>query len=216
MNIKTIAKCEINLFHKAQDYMSNPLKDFMYYLRFRGKRGQIHFSLSSGLDSLHPNLSIGENFALDSISKSLVYNSEEHLHKRIHSIQNEFTVKLIKKLPEFQTKLSLLSNEEKALVSIVKSLLSKSEYLFVVNVEEHLSAENLKIVKEAIKYECIEFKRKIMIHSLDVQNWLDLATKIIEKDHNDEYTTLDNPLSKLYEEIKEQTPHHFTLIKKVG
>lgn len=217
MNVRSILKYEVFLFNSTtSEYASNPLKDFVYYLRFQGKRGQISFSLSCGNDSLHPNLTIGENFTLDSISKSLIHNSEEHLNKKLLSIENEYTVKLINMLPKMETKLSDLSDETITLISVVKSLLSKTEYLFLVDFEKNLSEKNRDLIKKAIEIEATEFGRKILIRSTCPDKWIDLATNIIEKKDSGEFANRVNALCTLNEKQKKETPYQFTLIKKVS
>lgn len=212
MNVKSIGKCEIYLFNSDTGYKSNPLKQFVYYLRYQGKRGQINFSLSSGENSLHLGLSIGENFTLDSISKSLVQNSEEHLNKKLLSIENEYTVKLIKLLPNMDCKLEELSQETIALISIVKSLLARTEYLFLVEENRFFDSQTSQLIKKAIETEATIFGRKVLIRSTSAGSWIDIATDIIIKESSGEFTRQENPLCGL----KKSPSHHFTLIKKAS
>src|SRR5690606_9215254 len=126
--------------------------------------------------------------------------------------ENEYTVKLIKLLPNLDCKLEKLPQETIALISIVKSLLARTEYLFLVEESRFFSPEMALLIKKAIETEATVFGRKILIRSASAGAWIDIATDIIVKKTNGEFTRQENPLCSL----KKRHTHHFTLLKKAS
>ena len=91
----------------------NSLKDFLYYLRFSGRRGVIDFSYANATDSLHHNMTIKENLILDSIPTSLIKENEVNLSDFLKEIKN----------PELITMLDKVSNMERPISSLDKRTL---------------------------------------------------------------------------------------------
>jgi len=78
--ISKISPKQIYLFEDQQDRANqNSLKEFIYYLRFNGKKGIIDFSYASSVESIHPALSIKENFILDAVPTSLIKNKDDRV-----------------------------------------------------------------------------------------------------------------------------------------
>ncbi len=197
---------------------SNSLKEFIYYLRFTGVKGIIDFSYASHKDSIHPNLSLKDNFILDSVPTSLIKDKDDNLRSRIDQLSNKKLVKLITDLESIDRKADDLSDEECKIASIVKSLLSHTEYIFLETPDENLSFEKLNIIKDCLLYEVEHNYRTIFLKPKNNDMWLDVATDIIVKNEKQEYTKSINALNDTAhtEKVVQKQDFSFSLIKEVG
>jgi ABC-type branched-subunit amino acid transport system ATPase component len=212
---------QIYLFEDHSDHkIQNSLKEFIYYLRFNDKKGIIDFSYASAEESIHPELSIKDNFILDAIPTSLIKNKEDNLRQRISELNNKVLIELINELDSIERKSGELTREELKLCSIVKSLLSSSEYIFLERPDQDLQFSSLKKIKQCILYEVENNKRSVFIRANDNNCWLDIATDIISKDDKKNYVRNKNPLNSQNRSKKQKetfTPtYDFTLIKKAS
>ncbi|MEX0798370.1 MAG: hypothetical protein WD025_02950, partial [Bacteriovoracaceae bacterium] len=130
---QTFFASEIFLFDGLNTgvFQRNILKEFIYYLKFTGKKGMINFSFSGNEESFHPRLTIKENYILDSVPTSLIKDKEDNFQMTAQNLGNEHLKQLIKETECVNRVVKDLSPEEKKLVGIVKALLSQSEYVFM-------------------------------------------------------------------------------------
>lgn len=189
------AKKQIYLFNTPQqEWKQNSLKEFIYFLRFFGSKGVIDFSYASAFESTHPKLSIKDNFILDSVPTSLIKNKEDNLKERINKLNNKVLIDLINDLESIDRKTSQLNLEEQKLCSIVKSLLSSSEYIFLESPDLGLSQKTLKKIKKSLLFEVEHNNRIVFIHAKNNNSWLDIATNIVTKKGDGKYQYSSNPL----------------------
>lgn len=175
----------------------NVLKEFIYFLKFNGKRGKIDFSFSGNEESAHSALTIKDNYILDSVPTSLIKDKEDNFMETAQGLANEHLKLLIQETEELDRLISELETSEKKLVSIVKSILSTSEYLFLDAPDEGISQKVLEMVKSAIIFEVDNNNRKIFIKPGAKEKWLDLATHIITKNEKNQYVKNENNLLKI-------------------
>lgn len=186
---------QIYLFDTLQaTCKQNSLKEFIYFLRFNGVKGIIDFSYAAAQETIHPTLSIKDNFILDSVPTSLIKNKEDNLNERISKLNNKLLIELINKLGAIDRKADQLTKEEQKLSSIVKALLSSSEYVFLEMPESGLGPFTLKKLKECLLFEVETNERTIFIHAKNNNSWLDITSEIVTKQKNGKYQHSKNPL----------------------
>lgn len=212
---------EVYLFDDSynEKKFKNSLKEFIYYLRYTGIKGVIDFAYSSHLDTIHPSLSIKDNFILDSVPTSLIKNKEDNFRFRLEELKNRSIVNLINTLEPIERKSSELNPEQIKLASILKSLLAHTEYVFLEAPDQNLSIENLEKIKECLEYEVKENNRKVFIRPYNIDAWIDLATDIVTKNQKQEYVKSKNPLSLLFNtkpKVDFKPTYDFSLLKKVS
>jgi len=124
---------------------------------------------------------------------------------------------MIENLEPIERKIDELSCEEIKLASIIKSLLSHSEYLFLEYPDQYLSTKNLNLIKEALKFEVNTNNRKVFLKPFNNDAWIDLATDIITKNDKKEYVKSLNPLSSFASHEENFKPtFNFTLHNKAS
>ena len=175
----------IFLFEQASELApQNALKEFIYFLKFKGVKGIIDFSYSNGKGSLHQNLTIKENLILDAVPTSLIKDGENNLKEFLGQLNNSYVVLLIEKLGPLGQNVSQLDVEKVKLASIIKALLSPSEYVFLIAPEEDQSLETVQIVKDAIGHELTRNHRKFLIRPHTSETWMDISTHLVNKCEN--------------------------------
>jgi hypothetical protein len=212
----TFPKILIFSFHKA-DAVSNPLKDYLLYLKFQGLRGIIDFSYSHATDSLHSSLSIKENFVLEAVPVSLIKNSESNLNEILSSQRNPYLMELIANLGCLNRVVKTLNPNEIKLVTLVKTILSKSEYVFLLNPEIELQLDHVKLIKECIFHEAINSSRKFFISPSNQESWVDISTHYVNKcSSSGEYLSTKNELNTKMNQLDFSKPYKFKLLKQAS
>ena len=171
----------------------NSLKDFLYYLRFSGKRGVIDFSYANETDSLHHNMTIKENLILDSIPTSLIKENEVNLSDFLQEIKNPELIAMIAKVSNMERSIASLDKRTLKLTSLVKALLAQREMVFLVDPHSDLNAEDISLLKKCLNYESLHNNRKIFIQTSDQDCWLDTANIIIGRDAKNKFSEKSNP-----------------------
>ncbi|MAZ49711.1 MAG: hypothetical protein CME65_14210 [Halobacteriovoraceae bacterium] len=171
----------------------NSLKDFLYYLRFSGKRGVIDFSYANETDSLHHNMTIKENLILDSIPTSLIKENEVNLSDFLKEIKNPELIAMIAKVSNMERSIASLDKRTLKLTSLVKALLAQREMVFLVDPHSDLNAEDISLLKKCLNYESLHNNRKIFIQTSDQDCWLDTANIIIGRDAKNKFSEKSNP-----------------------
>ncbi|MCO4755836.1 MAG: hypothetical protein KC478_15250, partial [Bacteriovoracaceae bacterium] len=187
--LKILHSPEIYLFETKQvnPFSTNVLKDFIYYLKYTGKKGLINFSFSGNLESAHSNLSIKENYILDAVPTSLIKDKEDNFQMTSDNLENIHLKELIKATDCINRLVKDLSCVEKKLVGIVKALLSESEYVFMDAPDKYIDNELLSTVKAALEYESTHNQRTVLISPYKKEKWLDVATHWVIKDSDNKY-----------------------------
>ncbi len=195
------------------DLKVNPLKDFLYFLKFEGQKGIIDFSYSWEKDSLHSNLTIKENLLLDSIPTSLIRDNENNLKEFFKTLENPYLIKLFEALGNLNDKVANLSIERLKLTSLIKAMVSKSEFVFLVEPESFDSYETIATLKQCILFEVDTHQRKFMIKPSQKETWLDITTHLITKDEKHSYIkkTIESTKSKQTSDID-----HYQEAKKIA
>ena len=160
----------------------NDLKEFIYFLKFKGSTGVIDFTYSGGLHSFHKDTTLKDNFIIDSVPKSLIKNKDDNFRARIKKLKNKSINNLISYLEPIERPIFKFSDEELLLASIVKSLLSESQYIFLSFPEMGLSHNIVEQIKKSIDFEATHNNRSIFINSKHTLKWLELSTIFVKKD----------------------------------
>lgn len=172
----------------------NGLKEFIYFLKFSGMRRKINFSFSGNEMSSHQNLTIKENYILDSVPTSLIKNRDDNFALTTKALKNPHLKNLIQATECLDRKICELSKEDKKLVSIAKALLSSSEYIFLDLPDLNLESKHLKMAKQALLFESQVRQRKVLIMPENQEKWLELATHIVSKNEKKQYIQSLNTL----------------------
>ena len=216
--VKHLTFPKILLFscHKAEAH-PNPLKDYLLYLKFQGMRGVIDFSYSHATDSLHSSLSIKENFVLEAVPISLIKNSENNLNELLSSQRNPYLIELIAGLGCLNRSVKSLNFSEVKLVTLVKAILSKSEYVFLLNPEIELHIDHVKLIKECIFHEAINSSRKFFISPSNQDSWVDISTHYVNKcSSTGVYLSTKNELNTKLNQLDFSKPYQFKLLKQAS
>ncbi len=215
-NVIKINFKKIYLFQKEKHSgnYTNPLKSFLYFLKHQGIKGIIDFSYSWNNDSLHAEMTIKDNFLLDAVPTSFIKDRENNLREFIETLKNPYLSQLVKSLGDLDQKINTLSSEKIKLVSLTKSLLSSSDYIFFVEPETSLTTDHLNLFKEAMKFEVTNYSRVIMIYPYEPDIWVDLATHFVTRNDESIFEDRLNPL--LREQTLPKENEHSVGLKKVS
>lgn len=185
---------QIHLFDPPEGG-TNSLKEFLYYLKYKGIKGIVDFTYSYQDDSLHKHLTIKENFILDSIPKSLIKDNEVNLKDFMAGLKNNQLLLLLEDLGNLDQKINDLCPQFLKLTTLIKAILSRSEYVFLVEPEENLNQDQLTLLKQCIQHEAQSSQRVFFIKSKNCDTWLDVCTNIITKDEKLRYQDNSNPFN---------------------
>jgi len=190
---------------------SNSLKEFIYYLKYSGKRGMINFAFSSSSENIHLHLSIKDNYILDSVPTSLIIDKEDNFSQRVEGLQNQYLKELVHATHDIERVVSQLDSSTRKLVSIVKALLSDSEFIFLDKPDCEQPIHIVNLIKKAILFEVENYGRKTFLISQKREVWLDISTDIISRNESSEFIKSINKLNN-----KNEVRAPFQLIKKAS
>lgn len=196
----------IYLFDSAlpDSFSSNALKDFINFIKLNRGKKLIDFCYSCDTDSLHTALTIKENFILDAVPKSLIRDGEDNLKQFLKTLKNPYLKELVLELGDLSRPIKDLVLDELKLASVIKSLLSQSEYIFFLNPAFGLHDRTITKIKHAIEFEAFQRNRKIFIKAQNRDNWLDIAGNIVTKCPNTlQFRCKTNKLLKSYVDASE-------------
>ena len=198
-NLRRLNYHKIYLFDSINQ--TNPLKEFLYFLKFNHV-SPIDFSYSSQADTLHPNLSVTENFSLDAIPKSLIRDNENNLLTFLSEIENPYLKDLILLIGDLKQKVHHLNNEQIKIASLTKAILSPSAYILLDSPDKSLSTDVLGLLKDCLCYENQKNNRSILLNSHRQILWPDIITNIVTKNEQHQFIVTKNPLLKIVDSSK--------------
>jgi len=140
---------------------------------------------------------------LDSIPASLIRNDESNLNEFLNTIKNPYLVDLVEKLGLLSQKVSTLSPEKIKLTSIIKSLISASEYVILIKPEDYQTSKTINTLIKCIEFETKHNLKNIFIAPKNFDIWLATTTCIISKcQKTHQYIETKNPLNESNQSFK--------------
>lgn len=166
---------------KNQGHNQSQLKDFIHFIKYCGRRGPIKFKHIEERAELMSNLTLKENLLLDlgfraeiglSLSEIFKKKNRPALASLIECISNEdiYPIKA--------------SQEDKKIVSLVKVLFERSDYLFLEKPTKYLKEDSETKFFEAFFVSKEKFNQTILITSDKRNLWLKYVNKLILKSQN--------------------------------
>ena len=147
------------LFTKdPEHYRSSWLSEFIAFIKAQHITLPFTFSYVGDETNLVPNLTLLENILMDFSPHSLTNEKLNQFEEFLNQKHNIYVKKLYDKLTERDTPAVLATFEMKKLASLIKALISDSEYLFLENPEKHLN-ENIRILFHKALEVNLEFKQ---------------------------------------------------------
>lgn len=213
-NLRKIQYQRVFLFSNEESLWENKngLKIFLAFARTMLKQSSIDFSYAGGLDSIHPSLTIKENIILDAIPRSLAKFNEKDFTEHLRGITNPHTSRLLNCIEDLNAPVCELTPKQLQIVCLIKSFLSKSDYLFLSYPSEFQDPKTLEVIKSAIQFEIQKHNRNVLIKPINNEIWIDLTTHFVEKTANGLFTVSSNPLQTILDK-KFNPTFDFTLIK---
>ncbi len=173
-------------------YQTNPVKNFLHFLKIREINENIKFSYAQDEASLHERINIKENILIDSPPQTFINLKNKNFDNHIKKIPNHFLVKLLKRVFPLERLPHQLNEEERKMAVLVKCLLSPSKYLFLDSPEKNLSTGNLAIFKQSLIYESYYSNKTILITSSNHEAWLDMATSTVRREDKTHFKVEQN------------------------
>ncbi|OUR97766.1 hypothetical protein A9Q84_06080 [Halobacteriovorax marinus] len=192
-NAPEITKGDILLFEtENQKHNQSQLKDFIYFLKYCGKRGAIKFNHVEEKATLLKNLTLKENILLDSGMKR---NEDKSLVKLLAEKGLTYLSLLAKKLDDENLYPNQVDIEAKKITSLIKVLFSSADYLFLERPEKYLSKSTQDLFISAL-FQSLTQKGQILLLTSDQRNmWLQHVTKVVTRSKNSHFS-LDAVISQ--------------------
>ena len=157
---------------------SVPLKIYLKWLKLNIRIGERKFSHASCEKSLHPNLNIFENLFLGQIE--LIENINEGA--QLIDVLERYS---LRSLSPYLVKLnrypSQLSDQEKIIVSLCKSIISSPLEIFV-EIPQNIEPLCLRRIKEVLVNQAKD--KKVYLYTEAISFWLDSADDILKYHHH--------------------------------
>jgi ABC-type thiamine transport system ATPase subunit len=184
-------------------YQTNSLKLYLNILKQNKIDFNMKFSHCNAMTTLHRDITLRENFDLESLPSSITVRAVDETIKILSKIKNPHLKKMLSRITPLERRPGQLNHEEFILSSLCKSILKDSPYLFIDYPEDKLTHTNLKLVKDCLRYECQERGRTIMIGTNNIDNWLDISQGIISRTPDCKFNYLENQFKQTTDSQKE-------------
>ncbi len=163
---------------KNQRHNQSQLKDFIHFIKYCGRRGAIRFKHIEENAELLGNLTLKENLLLDLGQRN---HTELKLCDLLEKEKRPKLAQLAKEIRNENSYPSQASFEDKKLISLIKVLLDKSEYLFLEKPEKNLSSKLQDLFFEALMASKEKYNQTIFITSEHRNLWQKYIDKIVTK-----------------------------------
>jgi ABC-type lipoprotein export system ATPase subunit len=180
-NINSLNNTEIYLVDQTNSGNSNNLKLFTNIVKYFQKKRNVDFSYANGPSTLHHQITMRENLDLDALPTSISLNDKLKTKEIISSISNIHLKKLITRICPLERYPSQLTDEELKLTSIVKAILSKTQFILLDLPEKHLSQSNINLLKKCLLFETGKRDRTVLMTTENENHWIDIINKVIKQ-----------------------------------
>lgn len=124
---------------------SSYLSEFMAFIKSQKITSPFTFAYVGDETNLMPNLTLNENILMNFSPRSLTTEKENQFEEYLNLKQNYYIKKLYNKLIDKDLIVHAANPEMKKIASLIKALITDSEYIFLENPEKDLS-ENIRIL----------------------------------------------------------------------
>lgn len=188
-----ITKGDILIFEtENQKHNQSQLKDFIYFLKYCGRRGAIKFNHVEEKATLLQNLTLKENILLDSGIKNI---EDKDLVPLLADRGMIYLSLMAKKLENVNLYPNQVDIETKKITALIKVLFSSSDYLFLERPEKYLSKSTQDLFISAL-FQSLTQKGQILLLTSSQRNmWLQHVTKVVTRSKNGHFS-LDAVLSQ--------------------
>jgi ABC-type multidrug transport system ATPase subunit len=173
---------EIYLFtYPNKNESSSKLGEFLSFLKFHKVNLPYKFSFVAAQASLIREMSLYQNiliaFSPNSLTESKEMQFEDFLKVQGNrALENLYhTISLPHELP------AQSNTQMKKVCSLIKSLLSEGQFIFLEEPEVDLSPETLALFISALKQHIKDRQVNVLIYSLNLEMWMPHSHKIVER-----------------------------------
>ncbi|GEM_PF-5817984 len=175
---------------KNQKHNQSQLKDFIHFIKYCGRRGPIRFKHIEEKAELMSNLTLKENLLLD---LGIRDNTNKSISELLHKADHHALAKLMECIDDENTYPAKASTQDKKIISIIKILFHKCDYLFLEKPEKYLDESIQSIFFDALDASKEKFNQTILVTSEQRNLWNSHINKIICKGPNGHFR-LEDPV----------------------
>lgn len=164
-----------------EGHNQNKLKTYIFFLKYMRIDFNMKFSHSNHLTSLHPKINLWDNMDLESLPKSISQIKQNESEKLLKSIHNPHLKKMLSRIFPLERMPDQLTQEERALACLCKSILKDAQFLFIDLPDQYLCSANLQLLKDCLDYEITHRNRIVLLNPNDQEKWSELRVEQVFK-----------------------------------
>lgn len=188
--------CGKIFLYKTSDEMkfeTSQFRNIFNFLKIYKRKRKLSFAHVSQHVTFLKNLTFRENLLLDSLPSHLTENKDAVLEKFLVKNRNLYFQELFQKVEFWNKKPSEVNLQQKALFSLVRSLIKKSKIIILEMPETIFEPELVSIIQKALVYEVQNNGVDLVIYTEDQQQqWHNLCDKIVHHKKNTPFKVSDN------------------------
>lgn len=175
---------------RNQKHNQSQLKDFIHFIKYCGRRGPIRFKHIEERAELMSNLTLKENLLLDLGMRD---NTDKSISDLLHKEEHHALAKLMDCIEDEKIYPPDASTQDKKIISLIKILFHKTDYLFLEKPEKFLDESIQSIFFDALLASKEKFNQTILMTSDQRNLWNTHINKIICKGPNGHFR-LEDPV----------------------
>ncbi|MBC7714212.1 MAG: hypothetical protein H7177_12785 [Rhizobacter sp.] len=196
---------EIYLFNYPNETMSSSkLNEFLSFLKFHKVSMPYKFSFVSTSAGLIPEMTLDQNILMDFSPNSLTESKEVQFQDFLKEQKNR-SLEGLYNLIELPHELPGQSNAQmKKVCSLIKSLLSEGQFIFLEEPEVDLEAATLELFISALKQHIKDHQVNVFVYSKNLPMWMSHSHKMVERTRDFSFTVSPVSRNYLWDEEREQ------------
>ena len=175
---------------------SSKLNEFLSFLKFHKVNLPYKFSFVSTSASLIPEMTLNQNILIDFTPDSLTESKEVQFQDFLKDQNNRALESLYHKVSLPHEFPANSSAQMKKISSLIKSLLSDGQFIFLEEPEVDLEAATLELFISALKMHIKNHRMNVFIYSKNLAMWMPHSHKMVERTRD--FSFLVSPVSRNY------------------
>lgn len=190
-------KFELFLFIDPEEKLgTSKLGEFLSFLKYNKATQPYKFSYVSQTAALIPEMSLIQNILVDFNPNSLTESKEVQFHEFLLVQPNRALEHLYRKILLPQDYPHQSNAQMKKVSSLIKTLISDGQFIFLEEPENDLDQDSLNLFIEALKFQLDHYQTNILIYSKNHELWKPHSHKTIER--NKDYSFKITEISSQY------------------
>jgi len=169
------------------DQNRSMLNDFLQFIKSQKVKPPFKFSYVGKIDALFSELSLLDNILIDFHGHSLTSDKEEQFFEFLKLKENESLKRLFSKLNNPKIQASEANTEMRKIASLIKALISESDFILLDSPEVELSLNAQEIFFDALKIHVETYDKNVLVSTFNKEFIYKYISYVVSRNAQSEF-----------------------------